>query len=399
MVTAAEIQDEASLRAWLKGRPREDAVAIAARAALRVVQMRLEFRFRRGGPKYSGLLRDLRALLVALLWAARPSKNVSQVAIAAAHADHSEPAFAAAALVFQADQDRIASFRSLIDRARELAWKAGDGQGDGRESGDLAADFAVLAFTGALDGDLRALEEGKTLAALPLWSGQAQPPWLVSRTEREIRERAQSWEFWADWYEGYLTGRPLDLDLLEKVALIPNEAWEKGDAHVNAIIAHIYDQFRGSGSSLGQPRLSLPLVTRQAAVLRDYVLAELERIRGHNEWSASDLPRVERVKELLEEALSAVNAILESLDDPSTSTEDALVVVEQKLPAVVEAAENLSSETASPKISEPMLAIAATVKVLTDAGLDPKDAGRLAAADVLGPKLLVWFKSFWRKKA
>jgi hypothetical protein len=264
--------------------------------------------------------------------------------------------------------------------------------------GAVAAFPDTMQHYAAVRDDCLAMESGARGMNFPLWRGNKIPSW-IPQFHNGLRARGGAWVFWADWYEGYLIGQPLDVELLEAVALIPNEAWEKGDAHVNAIIAHIYDQFRGSGSSLGQPRLSLPLVARQAAVLRDYVLAELERIRGHNEWSASDLPRVERVKELLEEALSAVNAILESLDDPNTSTEDALVVVEQKLPAVVDAAENLSSETASPKISEPMLAIAATVKVLTDAGLDPKDAGRLAAADVLGPKLLVWFKSFWRKKA
>ena len=36
MVKASEIKDEATLRAWLEGRPQADAVAIAHRAALRV---------------------------------------------------------------------------------------------------------------------------------------------------------------------------------------------------------------------------------------------------------------------------------------------------------------------------------------------------------------------------
>jgi hypothetical protein len=53
---------------------------------------------------------------------------------------------------------------------------------------------------------------------------------------RDWRARGGGWVFWADWYEGYLTGRPLDIDLLEKVALIPSEDWDKGETHVNGVI-------------------------------------------------------------------------------------------------------------------------------------------------------------------
>lgn len=60
---------------------------------------------------------------------------------------------------------------------------------------------------------------------------------------RRWREWGGAWEFRADWHEGYLTGHPLDLNLLERVALIPQEEWAKGDEHVNGIIDGYHREF------------------------------------------------------------------------------------------------------------------------------------------------------------
>jgi len=110
------------------------------------------------------------------------------------------------------------------------------------------------------------------------------------------------------------------------------------------------------------------------------------------------MPRLELIRQLLQQALGAVDEILERLAFPGGGQSTALVLFEEKLPVLVDAAERLSTEAAAPMVSQQMLAIAATVKGLTDAGLDPKDAARLASADVRGPKLIAWFRSWFPKR-
>ncbi len=51
------------------------------------------------------------------------------------------------------------------------------------------------------------------------------------------------WGFWARWYEGMLNGTPLPWDLQEQVALIEDEDWEKGAAHVARLIRDIEAEF------------------------------------------------------------------------------------------------------------------------------------------------------------
>lgn len=52
--------------------------------------------------------------------------------------------------------------------------------------------------------------------------------------------------FWRDWYQGFLDGKPLDWELQRRVALIPDDDWEKGPAHIADVIADIQAEFLAS---------------------------------------------------------------------------------------------------------------------------------------------------------
>ncbi len=52
-----------------------------------------------------------------------------------------------------------------------------------------------------------------------------------------------TWSFWREWYQGFLDGKPLDWELQRRVALIPDEDWEKGPARIAAIIEQIRAKF------------------------------------------------------------------------------------------------------------------------------------------------------------
>jgi len=52
-----------------------------------------------------------------------------------------------------------------------------------------------------------------------------------------------AWEFWRDWYQGFLDGKPLDWELQRRVALIPDADWEKGPEHIARLIEEIREPF------------------------------------------------------------------------------------------------------------------------------------------------------------
>ena len=272
MVTAAEIRDEASLRAWLEGRPREDAVAIAARAALRVLPNYQETAVESPLKAEFTEMALLQLCIVPSVAAARLTLGVKAASAATARAASSahsaigypgtrvavaaktaaRAADAAAATVSTEDFAVAASAARSAACSADSASSASGGFANAVATNDAWTEVVV---------DAVEIEAGRSPFRRPLWHGGEIPAW-VPMVHRDWRGRGAGWDFWADWYEGYLTGRPLDLDLLEKVALIPDEEWKKGDVHVNAIIAGFYHAHRVAAAAA---RLEADLVATVTA--------------------------------------------------------------------------------------------------------------------------------------
>ena len=75
---------------------------------------------------------------------------------------------------------------------------------------------------------------------MPLWPGSAMPDGVAAHHDalRDFFARDPAlWGFWARWYDGLLTGAPLDWDLQKRIALIPDEDWEAGAARIAKLIA------------------------------------------------------------------------------------------------------------------------------------------------------------------
>ena len=80
------------------------------------------------------------------------------------------------------------------------------------------------------------------LSEQPLWLSGT-PVW-ASKQWADFKDRlpdAEGWQVWIGWYETRLAGRQLDADLETDLLKIPDEEWQQGPSHVNAMIAKLIE--------------------------------------------------------------------------------------------------------------------------------------------------------------
>jgi len=94
---------------------------------------------------------------------------------------------------------------------------------------------------GTLFSDLEVLDSriAQNDFAKPLWLKTDPPEHAVGIFLQSLDQPPLTGSFWRDWYQGFLDGKPLDWELQRRVALIPDEDWEKGPAHIAEKIKEI----------------------------------------------------------------------------------------------------------------------------------------------------------------
>ena len=253
MVGIANIRDEDSLETWLTDQPREVSVWIASRAAARVLPiwwdavLREDWALETDGTA----LPVLRNVLVSSVAVMGPNGG-SMTAFCA------DVAVAGAAIRYASANDATA-YADATDYATDAAAAAAEALAyPDAAATAVAAAADTNANTPAIWHAVRADAEQaatRTLpgATLPLWPGGPGP--LAERWE-EVKARvgetpdAADWQFWIDWYDGLLDGRPMLGDaartgeMLEKIALIDPETWDKGPEVVNPVIREIWELHR-----------------------------------------------------------------------------------------------------------------------------------------------------------
>lgn len=303
MVRVGEIVDHESLKAWLDEQSEEHlyevAVSLATRCALRVFPIwAKEMRADRARERNLAHLPILRSILISGVAAQMPTPDIKFAATAAT-------AFATA----RASSAAAAAFALALAEAADAVFAA--------------------AMWDALQQDIQALERGDNLLTLPLWPEATPDEIFAAWTKgRDWMQANSGYRFWIRWYEAVLTGRSVTGDwqshwqLMQDIALIAPEDWDKGAEHVAGVIDLISQKHAlqrevdrtkraleneiFNAETLGKHRDNLPddlppsHVVQYRAQLRE-ILQELEAVKAALEPPVPDV-------EVLEEATGRLHA-------------------------------------------------------------------------------------------
>lgn len=254
-----EMMKEPELKIWLEGQDRQVASCVSARAAMRVLPMLDSY-----------VLRDTEKWILQILV---PCFRAVQASWFVACWVKSESGILSAAnslLGKQAQVDTSFDFVVTATTARACGLSAyaaaavEDFDSAGAAHSSIRASISAFhnvdtkiydVLNNELATDIGLLEGQKTRDQLwrqSLWEDEF--PILFSKSWSTLKQyllsQDENWQVWTDWYEDRLRGfddpqsRPLIEALERERVLIPNEDWEKGAAHVNAIIAELEEKYR-----------------------------------------------------------------------------------------------------------------------------------------------------------
>jgi hypothetical protein len=231
----AEFKNSNELVAWLQKQPREVAVALAARGALRVLPF-VQEALRYGRANYV-ILPIYRALAFAWTTAtyslptkgyAAPPIDLGQFGLASKAATYAGGAAQAARVVVSNPALARGAFDFAEDAFRSAANSA-----------------AGIAFWPAVSTDATRLEQGKTasvIAGSPLWPNgpplwQPDPLWSLWQDMKEaLHATNEDWQVWTIWYDDRLEGRVRNEERELAYVRIEEDLWDQGPAIVNAEI-------------------------------------------------------------------------------------------------------------------------------------------------------------------
>lgn len=333
-----EILDWESLEKWLEDRSAEDVTVIAARAGLRGLPG-LTPLFTASGfeDPLTIVLPVFRASAVASVAANGPTQRRQvQDAAVSAHAEVSSAnstfsglpslspvsaahfaarsARSACSVISTTDNAALSAARSASHSARSADAAVHSTVGSATRLGISLAAF--LEAWSAVDADVSRLTEGidhPALLATPLWP-EDQPQGLAEswpKLRGALLTNDPLWRVWTDWYQDRLDGKPMNVALELEKALIPDDDWEQGPAHVNAIIVDLIAKHASSATPQAEV-LSLDPATGKVTVERTDVRprSNLENICDKIRDRIEDLkPRVET-----ENQFTALRPVIEKLE-------------------------------------------------------------------------------------
>ncbi len=249
-----DLNDMKSLEAWLNNWPREFAVVLAARAALRVPPLDIAV------PETAEGARKIRELISSLFRSSALARVVAKYPIRAQElaAAALNAAKASSEAADYAVETQLSANRAVANAAHALAYAAAyDPAANAAAATAFFVNIAAAAISSetvaaariALSNDTRFLSDGGAtgeLADSPLWSGRT-PPAVAElwTTLKAALPPGEDWEVWTRWYDERLAGAPSRGEAYELVfAKVPVEVWDKGPLRPIAGSRSIYRRLR-----------------------------------------------------------------------------------------------------------------------------------------------------------
>jgi hypothetical protein len=253
---------------WLKTQPREVCVAIAYRAAMRVLPLAALVPDDR--TIWTNLaLAAFRASLTSGVAAVGPTPEVNSAADAARAAADAAGAAAADDAAADAAADAAyaaaraaagaaraaagaaarAAARAAADAAADAAYAAARAaagaaaRAAARAAADAAADAAYAAADAAIFADSKLAPETLPVSVIPVPAELTAAIAKMAEGRTDFLASGGPWTFWTEWHARAMAGDPLPWDLQEKIALIPNDIWEAGPEAVAVEIERIEAEF------------------------------------------------------------------------------------------------------------------------------------------------------------
>lgn len=243
MVEVVDIRDERSLREWLQGRSREEAIWIATRAAMRVLPWYWDWSVSEGA-RFSGLsvLPMLRSMLTSSVEIVRSTEKINVAATeadAAAAATDPAPATASFAATHAATiASRAARAARAADRERYIV-----GGYPASAYAARASAYAARAATRSSAWNATRMDcehiVSRSMEAPPKLRPQSEDTYDRIWASVKATATGPAWAFWIKWYQDMLDGVQPDWDLLERIALIDNAIWDAGPKAVADAIRDI----------------------------------------------------------------------------------------------------------------------------------------------------------------
>lgn len=249
----AEITDFEGVKAWLEGQEHLPSICCAARAALRGLP---GFINAKGAVRTDFAIVIMRALLVPIVAGKFPRENLERQANSASYqaSPFSTPEFGDSGICIvrsaRALKNAVFSSRYPTTAAAECTKLAADAvatSGHHRLSNSAERSARSSSYS-AFSADANRLESTQSpldVFDIGLWPGQEMPEGLAENLQ-SLRRFWQSapavWDYWEQWYDGFLSGSPIDWGVQFAVASLPDEDWEKGPELIAGKINEIEQQ-------------------------------------------------------------------------------------------------------------------------------------------------------------
>lgn len=231
-IATRQIRTEVEFRDWVGKQSKKVNLQIASRSALRISHLSLT--------SQDTALACFRCILIGFVTTAFPDDDFSYFAAASAKAAEKMLE------TLRGDVENFANTalsNTTLDPARMVALSVVN----------LDEASMGVAYVGHMETTLSATTPGVPAIYLDCESGidgvLERPLWIdldhsYPQTQlADLPAENAHFTFWRDWYQGFLDGKPLDWELQRRVALIPDNDWEKGPEHIAGIIEEIRARF------------------------------------------------------------------------------------------------------------------------------------------------------------